>query len=44
MTTLDQTSQVVRALLGAVEPAGVAEVDQAVWASPSARAGLRLAA
>lgn len=30
MTTLDQASQVVRALLGAVEPAGIAEVDQTV--------------
>jgi len=30
VTTLDQTSQVVRALLGAVELAGIAEIDQAV--------------
>lgn len=30
MTTLGQTLQVVRAFLDAVEPAGVAEVDQAV--------------
>ena len=41
MTTLDQTLQVFRALLGAAQPAGIAEADQAVWAYLSSLQGLK---